>query len=478
MTETKSTGAPETLLWSYIDWDKIQCHVNRLQKRIAKAVKDKKWNKVRALQYLLSKSFYAKLLAVRRVTSSKGSKTGGVDNETWETDEEKSLGLQSLRNRGYKPKPLRRIYIPKQNGKKRPLSIPTMKDRAMQALQLLALEPISESLSDKTSYGFRPKRSAHDAIAYCRLCLGKSDRSKWVLDADIEGCFDNIDHQWLLKNIPMNKSILEKWLKSGFIFKERYYDTDKGTPQGGIISPILANMVLDGLSEALAKVNKSDKVNLIRYADDMLITGISKQTLVDKVLPIVEAFLSERGLRLSQEKTKIVHINDGFNFLGFNIRKYKNKLLIKPSKGSINKIVRSIKDQCKAMQNNTQQELIAKLNPKILGWGSYYKHANSKRIFSKVEHLIFWRVFRWAKRKHSTKSWTWVKAKYFKTTNSSNWIFSPKSSNIKLENMSKIKVYSHILIKHEANIYDSDYDDYFVWREKFLKTRAGLCLTA
>ena len=259
------------------------------------------------MQHLLSKSFYAKLLSVHRVTSNRGSKTAGIDQEIWKTDEQKTQGLCQLKARGYKPQALRRIYIQKSSSnKKRGLSIPTMKDRAMQALYLLTLEPVSEELADKSSYGFRPKRSAHDAIAYCRVCLNQDNRAKWVLDADIEGCFDNISHDWLLNNIPMNKTILKKWLQSGYIYKEKYASEDKGTPQGGIISPVLANLTLDGLQNHLRKnSHKQDKINLIRYADDIVVTGRSKEILQERVIPAIKNFLSVRGLNLSKEKTKI-----------------------------------------------------------------------------------------------------------------------------------------------------------------------------
>jgi RNA-directed DNA polymerase len=237
--------------------------------RIAKAVKESRWNKVKALQYLLTRSFYAKLLAVKRVTTNKGKKTPGIDGILWKGARVEWRTVFTLKRRGYRPQPLRRIYIPKKNGKKRPLSIPTMYDRAMQALYKLALAPVAETTADRNSYGFREGRSCADAIAAGFNALSKPNSATWVLEGDIKGCFDNISHKWILKNIPMDKVILKKWLKAGYVENGITYPNRKGTPQGGIISPTLANMTLDGLEEAVkSAVPWRSRVNFIRYADD------------------------------------------------------------------------------------------------------------------------------------------------------------------------------------------------------------------
>ena len=292
--------------------------------RIAKAIRAGKYGKAKALSWLLTHSRSAKLLAVKRVTENKGAKTPGVDNVRWRTDRQKYAAVQNLKRRGYRPLPLRRHYIPKKNGKLRPLSIPAMRYRAMQALHALALKPIAETVGDRNSYGFREGRSCADAIGQCFCALAKSYAPVWVLEGDIKSCFDRISHQWLLANIPMDARILRQWLEAGYWEKGRLFPTREGTPQGGIISPLLANLTLDGMEKAIRSRIKPrhDQVNFIRYADDFVVTARTKETLETMVKPAVVAFLAERGLELSEQKTTITHIQTGFNFLGQNVRKY------------------------------------------------------------------------------------------------------------------------------------------------------------
>ena len=334
--------------WKRINWKEAEASINGLQIRIAKATKEGRWNLVKRISYLLTHSFYAKALAVRTVTQNKGRKTPGIDGEIWTTPPAKMKAVLSLTDKNYKAKPLKRIYIPKQGtNKKRPLSIPTMYDRAMQALYAMALSPIAETLGDSTSFGFRKFRSAHDACDYTWTILRDEHSAEWILESDIKGCFDNISHEWLIENIPMDKSVLKQFLKSGFIFNRHLFATDRGTAQGGVISPILANMALDGIEKMLGekfwtcprgrlfkpKCN-TRKVNLTRYADDLIITADSKE-VAEAIKEMLADFLKVRGLELSEEKTKITHINDGFVFLGWEFRKFHGKLLVKPSKKSI-----------------------------------------------------------------------------------------------------------------------------------------------
>ncbi len=272
-----SVGAtPDTpVAWHQINWRQAERTVRRLQTRIAQATQAGRWGKVKALQRLLTHSLSGKALAVRRVTENTGKRTPGVDGITWTTPEQKAEAIHTLNQRGYRPQPRRRVYIPKSNGARRPLSIPTMRDRAMQALYLLALDPIAETTADPNSYGFRRGRGTADAIEACFIALCRNDRAQWVLEGDIRSCFDRISHEWLLAHIPVDKTILAKWLKAGYMENRHLYPTEEGTPQGGICSPVIANMALDGLERLLAahfpkkgSPQKRAKVNLIRYADD------------------------------------------------------------------------------------------------------------------------------------------------------------------------------------------------------------------
>jgi RNA-directed DNA polymerase len=416
--------------WHTIHWWQAHHNVRRLQARIVKATREGRWNKVKALQRLLTHSFSGKVLAVRRVTENRGNKTPGIDGETWDTPTKKAEAVRSLRQRGYRPLPLRRVYIPKSNGKLRPLGIPTVKDRAMQALYLLALDPIAETTGDPNSYGFRPERSPADAIEQCFNCLARKNSASWILEGDIKSCFDGISHDWLLAHVPMEQAILQKWLKAGYIDKHVWHETEAGTPQGGICSPVLANLTLDGLERCLRErfskrtdAGQRAKVHLIRYADDFIVTGSSKELLEREVKPLVEQFMRERGLELSQEKTTITPIEDGFDFLGQNVRKYHGKLLIKPAKKAVKAFLQRVRKIVKDNKQTTAGDLIGKLNPVIRGWATYHRHVVSKRTFQSVDHALFQTMWAWAKRRHPDKRAKWVKKKYFPPQETRNWVF-------------------------------------------------------
>lgn len=463
-----------------MDWEKVHDEVRRLQVRIAKATQEGRWGKVRALQRLLTHSRNGKLLAVKRVTENRGKNTPGVDGEIWSTPAAKSHGVESLRRHGYQPSPLRRVYIPKSNGKKRPLGIPTMKDRAMQALWKLALEPVAETTADPNSYGFRPERSTADAIGQCFIVLSQPHAAEWVLEGDIRGCFDNISHQWLLENIPMDREILRKWLKAGFIDENTFYATEDGTPQGGIISPVLANMALDGLEETLhARFGRRGskrsryKVHVVRYADDFIVTGVSKEILETEVRPVVKQFMSTRDLELSQEKTRITHIEEGFDFLGQNVRKYSGTLLIKPSKKNVKAFLGKIRRVVKENKTALQRNLILLLNPIIRGWAQYHRHVVASRTFATVDHRIWRTLWYWSKRRHPNKSARWIMEKYFRTRESRKWVFGVKERLpddthrwVDLYLAADVSIRRHPKIKGNANPFDPAWDDYFEWRKR------------
>ena len=494
MNDIKTSCAPtdnQQIAWDSINWLKCKLAIKKLQARIVKAQKEGRYGRVKTLQWMLTHSFYAKALAVRRVTSNNGSKTAGVDHVTWKDSETKFQAIGMLKRRGYQPQPLRRIHIEKSNGKLRPLGIPTIKDRAMQALYLMALEPVAETTADSRSYGFRKERCTMDAVGQCHNVLRKGYSPEWILEGDIKGCFDHISHQWLLNNIPMDKVMLRKWLECGFVFNKQLFPTEEGTPQGGIISPTLANMALDGLQKVLADKYKrrtikgkhySPMVNLIRYADDFIITSENREVLETEIKPLVTEFLAERGLTLSEEKTVITNVNDGFDFLGFNIRKFKNQILTKPSKPAQKRFLAKVRTTIKSNKACKQESLIRLLNPMITGWGNYYKHGATRDAFHWADNQIYKTLWQWAKRRHSKKGKWWIADKYWHVSEGKGWHFASyfkksngKQDSLKLKLLSSICFVQYTQIKGDANPFDPEYDKYFDQREtqKMLVTLKG-----
>lgn len=472
-------GAPSHAerMWLQADWPRIKEEVKRLQVRIAKATMEGRWGKVSALQRLLTRSHSGKMLAVKRVTENRGKRTPGVDGKIWSGPAAKWNGMASMRHRTYRALPLRRIYIPKSNGKKRPLGIPRMLCRSMQALWKLALEPISESLADPNSYGFRPNRSTADAIEYCFTTLAKRMSPAWVLEGDIRGCFDNFSHDWILQNIPMDKAILRQWLQAGFIDKGTLFATEAGTPQGGIISPVIANMTLDGLEAAvyasvapMERARRKYKVNVNRYADDFVVTGVSREILENNVLPAIKQFMAVRGLELSEEKTRITHIDEGFDFLGQNVRKHGGKLLIKPAAKSEKALLEKVRGIVKKNWTATQANLILQLNPVIRGWGMYHRHVVSKSRFTSIDAQIWRLLWRWALRRHPSKGTGWVRQKYFHAEGNRTWVFAAQTKvngltqRLRLFRTATIPIVRHVKIRGKANPFDSAWMPYFARR--------------
>ena len=483
---TASAGAPidDAAKWARVDIKHARGEVRKLQMRIAKAVKEGRWGKVRCLQHLLTNSFYAKLLAVQRVTSNKGKKTPGVDGVLWQGARAKWRALQSLRRRGYRPQPLRRIYIPKKNGKKRPLSIPCMVDRAMQALHKLALAPVAETTADRNSYGFREGRSCADAIAATFNALNKPNSATWVFEADIKGHYDNICQQWMLEHTPMDRDVLRKWLQAGYVEDGKLYPSRKGTPQGGIISPTLANMALDGLERAVrAAVPRRSRVNFIRYADDFIITGKSKRLLEETVRPVVEAFLAERGLTLSEEKTAITHIKHGFTFLGQTVRKTGNVLHITPAKEGVLALERKLGTLIRKHVSAPMPVLIKKLNQTLRGWGNYHRHVVASEAFTRVDRYVYEQLWRMLHRRHSNKSKGWLARKYWSAPGERG-VFSvvgkTKTGNRRYQvvRLNSIGIRRHIKIKADANPYAPEYGAYFYRRRNHKASRLLPALSA
>ncbi|KIF81255.1 group II intron reverse transcriptase/maturase [Noviherbaspirillum autotrophicum] len=474
--------------WAAINWQRVQKSVRVLQNRIAKATQEGNWRRVKALQRTLTRSFSAKALAVRRVTENQGKKTAGVDRELWDTPQKKYAAIARLKKHWYRPLPLRRVYIPKSNGKERPLGIPTMRDRAMQALYLLALDPVLESVSDPNSYGFRKNRCTADAMSQIFLQTCRKVSAQWILDADIEGFFDHINHQWMIDHVCMDKSILRKWLKCGVVDRRQLIATTEGTPQGGVISPALANWTLNGLEtqllahlEAKWGVTKAKKlkVGVIRYADDFVVTGTSQELLETEIRSWVDAFLAERGLRLSVAKSRTVHIDQGFDFLGWNFRKYSGKLLIKPNKKSVQALYEKARKVTNDHLGATQEDLIRALNPILRGWAQYHSPVVAKKAFSCMEWQLHWRLWRWAKRRHPNKKATWIRKRYWRPVGDRKWVFTAdiplkdgSKGMLELYQLSGTPIERHKKVKGAYNPYDESWEMYgeTLRQERMLKT--------
>ena len=476
-------GKAEPLRWNSIDWEEAEAHVSRLQFRIAMATTERNWERVRKLQRQLTNSLHAKMVAVRRVTSNKGAKTPGVDGELWNTPAKKMKAALSLTSKGYKAKPLRRVYIPKRNGKRRPLGIPTMHDRAMQALWALALDPVAEVTGDRHSYGFRRGRCAQDAYVRLFNCISTKKSAQWVLEGDIKGCFDHISHEWLMANIPMDKKVLGQFLNAGFMEQGKWNETDEGTPQGGIISPILANMALDGIDRLLDEryhlnrkgkrdenVARRYKVNFVRYADDFVITAISPE-VAEEAKALVAEFLRERGLELSEEKTLITHIDDGFDFLGWNFKREKKncaKVFGKPSKQSkkafLHEMHRIIRREGVSW---TQEDLIRVLTPKIRGYANYHRHACSSKAFAKLDHWVYIMLYGWARYKHPKKNKKWRNRKYWTQVGGRKYIFGTPNQYLPILSWQKIR--RHPALKAEMNPYLNP--EYFEARKEAIRAK-------
>jgi RNA-directed DNA polymerase len=491
MNADKTVCAPsgDATAWDQIDWTHCERNVRRLQARIVKATQEKRWGKVKVLQRLLTCSFSGKALAVKRVTDNQGKRTPGVDGKIWSTPASKHKAIGTLRRHGYCPQPLRRVHIPKANGKLRPLGIPTMRDRAMQALHLLALLPVAETTADNNSYGFRPERCPADAIGHCFLALrgGDSAHAQWVLEGDIRGCFDNIAHEWMLQRIPTDTAVLRKWLKAGFMENRTLFPTEAGTPQGGIISPTLANLTLDGLQTLLQQrfpvkrvngVPVNPKIHLIRYADDFVITGADKAVLENEVKPLVEQFLHDRGLQLSPEKTCITHIEQGFDFLGQNLRKFDGKLIIRPSKKNTHNFLEKVRKLVRQHRGASQVNLIGQLNPVIRGWVNYHRHVVALQTFKRVETVLWHILWRWAKGRHPGRTHRWIGSKYWRFGGRRAWEFAADTGErtpegkpvwVRLVYPTETKIRRYVKVRAEANPLDPQWRGYFEDRAFFKK---------
>ncbi|MBV8703936.1 MAG: group II intron reverse transcriptase/maturase [Acetobacteraceae bacterium] len=491
--QTEQTDGRWSMKWSDVDWAMTETAVRRIQERIFRAARAGDGARVANLQKLLARSRSAKLLAIRQATQrNAGRNTPGIDGVVCRTPRDRVALLESgLDLKGHKPQPVRRVYIPKANGKMRPLGIPTIRDRVMQAVVKLALEPEWETRFEANSHGFRPGRCAMDAIEAIFIALGQEGSSRWIFDADISGCFDAIAHQPLLAKLPTFTRTIARWLKAGSIDMGAWHASETGTPQGGILSPLLANAALDGMErlfgcedrdgnpvKAVTKRGMDKSVVLIRYADDFLVTAPSKEVLDRHARPKIEAFLAERGLVLNQEKTRIVSIDEGFDFLGFTARKFHDgKLLIRPEKAKVLAHLREIKAYLDAHKQIPAGAVVRTLTPVVRGWTMYYRHACAARSFSYADHRVWQMLWTWARRRHPTKSQRWVKVRYFRPTRSRVWNFADaaKPGSAMLPWYSDTKIIRHTKVRGRSSPLDPDARPY--WEERRRRRLEARCLS-
>ena len=423
----------QSTYWENISWKRIEKHVQRLQERIYRAAQHQQWKKVRSLQKLLAMSYYVKLLMIREVTEyNTGKNTPGIDNKLYDTDEKRrALSQEPFDYRSYQSSPVKRVFIPKNDGTQRPLGIPTMKDRIIQAIIKTVLEPESEARFEPHSYGFRPNRCTMDAIAHIYKDLGWSESGEWVLDADISKCFDSIAHEPLLQRIPVFKQIITDWLKAGVLQSGTLTETLTGTPQGGIISPLLANIALDGLERLFSK---HYWVHVIRYADDFVIIAPSKGLIETFVLPKVTRFLAERGLQLNLAKTHIIHRTRGFNFLGFTLKYFntgkKPMMLVKAQRSRLPGILQKIKAVFKTVLYTPLEQVLEKVNTIIRGWVQYYQYTNDRKIFSYLSRKIWEMTWRILRHEHPSKSKKWIYKHYYQQRQPRKWVLAKERATL------------------------------------------------
>jgi len=488
-----TVNGPEGFLpdWDAIDWRSCEEEVRRLRQRIFKAVQEQDWPKVRSLQKLMLRSRSNTLVSVRQVTQrNAGRRTAGIDGEVALTSEARAQVTVRvhLSRSSWQPVPVRRVFIPKASNraKLRPLGIPVLMDRCHQARVRNALEPEWEARFEARSYGFRPGRGCHDAIeAIYSTCKGPRSKRAWILDADLAAAFDKIDHSRLLDALGSfpARDMIRGWLKAGvFEAGKGFAPTEEGTPQGGVISPCLLNVALHGLEEAAGVRYRTTGVHagdtepgspaLVRYADDVAVLCHSQEQARSVKARLAE-WLAPRGLSFNEDKTRIVHLTEGFDFLGFNIRRYPcGKLLIKPSKAAVRRLRERLAAETRNLRGANAMAVIVRLSPVIRGWAAYYRSVVSAEVFHALDHYVFRLTYKWATFRHPNKPKRWIVGQYFgkfSKFRDDHWVFGDRDSGGYLVKFSWTSIDRHVMVKGRASPDDPALAAYWANRRQRVK---------
>jgi len=491
-TGTVQAGQREPIEWSKIRWTEIGRKVEKIQRDIFQETRAGNFLNVSRAQKLLAKSLPARLMAVRRATEqNEGRYTPGADGITYTKDREKTKLAEELRIRDWKPDPVKIAWIPKPSGDLRKLGIPTVRDRAMQALVFLAMEPEWEARFEPNSFGFRPGRSPIDAVHYIAQALmhynGRAMHPGWVLDADITKCFDMINHDALIAKIKGSpfQDLIRRWLKCGAISKVGFERTEKGTPQGGIISPLLANIALTGLESQFNIYSKTGRylppsqrsgqdksISLFRFADDFVVIAPSREILESHVLPKIKNFLSTAGLQLSTAKTRIVNVSDGFTFLGFTFQRffrndgtYKD-FIYAPRRDRLDRFGTRLKEILKRSLHVDVPTIIDDLNRRIKGFCNYFKWGNAYKAFSYLTHRLWELLWHWCKRRHPKRGSKWLVGHYWHRVGNDRWTFTSQGKNLVHPYRLATQWWKWPKVRIHTSPYDPNEKDYWETRKK------------